>query len=214
MKRGNMKIAIIGANGKTGTEVVDQALARGHEVKAGYYGAPLTNSPRPALELLECDATKREDVTRLLDGADAVVLALGHTKRTPPTMQADATRIILDIMHEKGIERIVSLTGVGVRVDGDKPRLFEQIFNYIFARAQAVRVQDGEAHHKLIVQSDRKWTVFRAFKLTNGEAVPYSLRPNVPGMLLTSRKTIAEAMVNVIEDETHLGESPVFIPKL
>ena len=205
-----MKIAIIGANGKTGTEVVNRALARGHDVRAGYYGLPPVQTPNQSLTILKCNATVREDVEKLLDGVDAVVLTLGHTKRTPPTMQADATRLVLDIMKEKGIQRIVSLTGVGVVVSGDKRRLFERIFNILFARVQAVRVRDGEAHHALIVQSDRRWTVFRAFKLTNGEAEPWSLKANVPGMLLTSRKTVAEAMVRVIEDDSHLSESPVF----
>lgn len=208
-----MKIAIIGANGKTGVEVVNRALARGHQVKAGYFGSSPSRRPDSSLEFVKCDATKREDVERLLGGVDAVVLTLGHTKRTPPTMQVDATRLVLDVMSEKGIERIVSLTGVGVAVDGDKPRWYERLFNYIFAKLQSVRVRDGEAHHEVIARSDRKWTVFRAFKLTNGEATSWDLKATVPGMLLTSRKTVAEAMISVIEDNSHLGESPVFVKK-
>src|SRR5690349_20693574 len=110
-----MRIAVIAANGRSGQAFVREALAAGHYVHAGIRS---TNpfEPHPRLKVIECDATDKEQVTKLIDRCDAVVSLIGHVKGSSAFVQTDATKAIVTAMKVTGIRRVVSLTGVGVGV--------------------------------------------------------------------------------------------------
>ena len=60
-----MNIAVVAANGRSGKAFVECALKAGHSVRAGvHHGNNLT--PHPKLAIVECDATKVDDVATLI----------------------------------------------------------------------------------------------------------------------------------------------------
>ncbi|MFF3505570.1 NAD(P)-dependent oxidoreductase [Streptomyces sp. NPDC003247] len=105
------KIALFGANGTIGTRVLDEALRRGHEVKAVVRDpAKLTRSD-PHLDVVTGDALDPASVAKVAEGQDVVVSAVGggggpgHMATIKPaaeslvtglrTLGADAPRLIL-----------------------------------------------------------------------------------------------------------------------
>ncbi len=87
-------LAVLGATGRTGRRVVQFALAEGRPVRA-LARAPdaLADLAAPALTVLAGDARDAAAVARLVDGAGALVSALGGgPTAAPDTTRADALR--------------------------------------------------------------------------------------------------------------------------
>jgi putative NADH-flavin reductase len=75
-----VKLAVLGA---TGSELVTQALAAGHEVTAVVREQPKPGEIADRVALVLADAKSAEAVERTVAGSDAVVSALGHAKGAP-----------------------------------------------------------------------------------------------------------------------------------
>lgn len=206
-----MKLAVIAADGKTGRAVVRRALDSGDEVVAGVYSDELP----PELEgatVVHCDATQQRDVAACIAGADAVVTCIGHTSTTPPSVQSDAMRVIGDAMRSAGITRLVSVTGTGVRFDGDSPHIIDRIANAIISRIDPARIADGKRHVTILQQGQLDWTVIRVLKLTNGRhpmGAGVTLSLEGPAELFTPRERVAAAILQVLHDGSFLRQSPI-----
>lgn len=74
-----MKLIIFGASGKTGRQLVEQALAQGHAVTAFVRNPAKLKLTHPNLQIAEGDMLNVESVERGVRGQDAVLSALGVT---------------------------------------------------------------------------------------------------------------------------------------
>jgi uncharacterized protein YbjT (DUF2867 family) len=101
-----VRIAVFGATGRTGRHIVEQGLARGHEVVA-LVRDPSLPTRHERLHPVQGDAREPEAVDRAISGADAVisVLALASSDREPE--HSDATRAVIDAARRTGLRRIV-----------------------------------------------------------------------------------------------------------
>ena len=116
-----MRLTIFGASGRTGRQVVAQALAAGHDVTAvvrdpGRLPVPAQDGLRAAVATFDDSAAVLAAVT----GADAVVDALGTPARTPTTLRVDAARVIIAAMREAGVRRLVVVSASGAHTTGDE----------------------------------------------------------------------------------------------
>lgn len=101
-----MRIAVFGARGRTGRLLVDEALARGHEL-AAIIRAPWTERVGD-LRVVVGDARDPEVVAATLEGAHAVISVMAIAEGTEPTTSlSDATRTIVEVMTPAGVPRIV-----------------------------------------------------------------------------------------------------------
>jgi len=204
-----MTIAVIAANGRSGSEFVRIALEQGLDVRAGVKGESHL-VPHEHMVVVPCDATNRDEVRALLEGSDAVVSMIGHGRHSPARVQTDAMKVIVDVMHELKITRLVSLTGTGVRFPGDKPSLVDYLANFAIRVIDPNRVQDGIDHARLLEATDLEWTILRVLKLGNGEHKGMvKLTPTGPAELLTPRSRAAAAALQVITDASYVRQAPV-----
>lgn len=113
-----MRITIFGATGRTGSHLVSCALARGHTVRAvsrDLSAAAGRVPENPALTWVRCDVTDAAQVLAAVEGADAVLSALGVPNfREPGTLLPDAARHIVAAMAHWGVKRLVGLAGAGI----------------------------------------------------------------------------------------------------
>ena len=153
-----MKLAIIGASRGIGRKAVDEALERGHEVRA------LARSPihleADGLEVMEGDATNAVDMFNAIDGCDAVILTLGLPRDArvlrKTKLFSDATRILLEQMQKAGIKRLLTVTGFGAGDSVDKLSTPERLTQKAFlGRAYA----DKDLQEQLIRDSGLDWTI-------------------------------------------------------
>ncbi len=202
-------IAVIAASGRTGRVFVEQALAAGYSVRAGVRGNDVF-APHERLEVIQCDATNRADIERLISGCDIVVSLIGHGRKSPKNLQTIATQHILDAMRAQGIKRVISLTGTGARRAGDTPSYIDRLATFAITTIDPNRVKDGIEHAAVLAASDREWTIVRVLKLTNGKHrgdVRFSLTG--PAELLTPRRRVAAAILQIIEDDSYVKQMPI-----
>ncbi len=206
-----MRIAVVAADGRSGRAFVEAALAAGHYVRAGIRGRN-SFSPHRHLTVIQCDATNEEQMSELLRASDAVVSLIGHVKGSDANVQTTATRTIIAGMNKRGIKRMVSLTGTGVRIQGDAPNLIDKLANAIIVRIDPNRIHDGIAHVTVLQSSDIDFTVVRVLKLTSGKLSKFSLNEHGQAKLFTSRREVAAAILDCLEDNRFLRKYPIITP--
>lgn len=113
-----MKIAIFGATGGTGSELMNQALGQRYEVTA-IVRRPEAITRRDAnLTVVAGDALNPNSFADTLRGHDAVVSTLGVSSfiksLKPMTFHHDAAVNIVKSMQAQNVHRLVCLTSVGV----------------------------------------------------------------------------------------------------
>lgn len=207
-----MKICIFGADGRTGVEVVNYAHERGLEVVAFVYN-DFSNKyfPQNGIFIKKGNVMDFSIVLEALDGVDMVISVLGHIKGSDPLMQTKGMQNIVKAMEQKGIKRILSLTGTGARSPGDNPSFIDKVLNFFVAKVDPDRINDGIEHIKVLQNSNLDWTVVRVLKLgkSEKEVSDYKLTFGGPAELLTSRKKVAQILVDLLNDEKYIGKLPV-----
>ena len=106
-----MKILVSGATGKVGRLVVEQALARGHEVVALARNPQNLQLDHPNLTTGAVDILDAQALKPWLQGVDAVISTVGiGTSKTPTTLYSAGTKNLLNAMQEHGVSRLVVIS--------------------------------------------------------------------------------------------------------
>lgn len=206
-----MKLCILGAAGRTGVEVVNCAKVHGFEVVAFVHSAGSNQYFPIDVVIKKGDIMDYDSVLEAIRGSDAVISVLGHVRGSDPFMQTKGMENLAKAMEETGIKRLLSLTGTGARVGGDKPSILDRVLNYIVGMVDPERINDGVEHIKVLRKSDLDWTVVRVLKLgnSNEEINKYKLTAGGPAELLTSRKKAARVLVNLVNNGEYVGKLPI-----
>lgn len=210
-----MRLAIMGATGRTGVPLVQHALERGYEVTA------LARSPQkaeqllgdpPGLTVVEGDLLDPAAVEKAIVGSAAVLNVAGQVKGSPKDLQQRAIGLVLSAMRAHDVQRLITLTGAGVRAPGDSPGFVDKLFRLALSKLQPELLADSEAYVAAVTSSDRQWTVVRAPRLTDGPGQgSYRDAANVgqgTGTAL-SRPDLARFLLDEVERERYVGRLPV-----
>ena len=115
-----MKIAVIGAAGRTGRQVVRQALDRGHEVVAVARSPEKLNMTGDRLTVAAADVHDADALARAVVGTDAIVTTFGAAAGRKPTdvYSAGITNVLASI-NGGPIRRlaVISASPVGPRAE-------------------------------------------------------------------------------------------------
>ena len=87
-----MRLLILGATRGTGAELLQQALARGHQVTVLARSPQKIATTNPNLTVVAGDALDATKLNQALPGHDAVLSALGHAKGSPPDRSSATPR--------------------------------------------------------------------------------------------------------------------------
>ena len=161
-----MRLLVFGASGKTGHELVREAVDRGHTVTAFVRTPGKLAITGSSVRVLEGNVADSAAVTAAIAGHDAVVSALGVSK--PLTHDADVIagiRNIIGAMEEHGVRRLIYLSFIGVR---ESRAAVGFVLRYIAPIPLRHEIADHEVKESLIRSSRLDWTIVRPPKLTNG----------------------------------------------
>src|SRR5947209_6365321 len=162
-----MKLTILGATGATGTVLTSQALAAGHEVTAAVRApARLAVPAHPRLRTVTADVMDPAAIIAAIDGADAVLSAVGPRGTGPTTVIGDSVRSIIQAMGKTPTRRFLQVSGSVVADEGESPYLrylLKPLARRTFLRHVCADMRRGEQE---IRDSDLDWTIFRPPSLT------------------------------------------------
>ena len=200
-----MKVAIFGASGQTGLFLVERALLQNHEV-AAFVRTPETFPLRhEQLRVLTGDVRSREAVAQAIEGADAVICAVGELLKSS-RVGSQATENIIAAMKQHGVKRLVTVTGPGA---GDRKKRMGGLARLILKLF--VNLDDKERQEELIRASGLDWIIVRPSLLTNDPHTgAYRVGPDVTHGIATklARSDLAEFMLNQLTDDTYVHQMP------
>lgn len=208
-----MHILIYGADGATGSRIVDQALERGHTVRASCRS--LTGEERQAdgLEWVATDLMDRDGPKGDMAGVGAVLNAVGieagpDTVVNPPPLHTDGTRNILAAMRERDVDRLVTISASFVETMARGPIWFEAAARMGLA---SIFDQMGEMEKILRATPWLRWTAVRPGWLLDEEASgDFQVFDDViPDDLIRTRTgDLAAFMLDCAEGDLHIRATP------
>jgi len=201
-----MKLVVFGATGASGREMVEQALAAGHEVTAFARNPAAINLKHPKLKVVEGDALHSESVSQAIEGQDAVLSAIGTNRRSTITVCSESTRNIIAAMKEHGVRRFIVLSAYGASETKDTA-LYSKVLRALIGK----RVEDKDRQEELVRESGLDWVLVRPPLLTNGaRRGRYRTGFDIPIKLFSSvsRADVAEFMLKQLTDDTYLHQAP------
>lgn len=203
-----MRIAVFGATGGTGRSVVEQALERGHEVTA-LVRRPGALEEREGLTVVEGDALDPDAVRRVVEGSNAVACVLGLPKGEGTSI-SEGTRNICDAMQAAGVERLVTVTVLGLRDSRDDAGFFGKVVIPVFLRK---RLEDRVRQEEVVEASGLDWCIVRSARLVDGErSERYSAGPGVRAKMSSkvARADVAHFVLEQAENgSVHRGAASI-----
>jgi putative NADH-flavin reductase len=202
-----MKLAIFGATGNTGIELVKQALEEGHTVTAFVRDPARLAIEDANLTLVTGDVFDAASVTQAVQGQDAVVCALGagsELKKT--TIRTTGTINIISGMQENNLKRLVVVTAMGVGESWDNLSLFNKFF---FATLLKSSRDDHETQEVAVKESGLDWTIIRPSGLTDTPRTGvYEVGENISATTSKiGRADVADLILKELEQNKRIGKA-------
>ena len=165
-----MKLLIIGATGATGRQLVQQAIAQGHQVTVLVRNSVKAHFASP-VKMIEGNVLDVASLKNAVAGQDAVISALGSAASGPfkeMTLLSEGTRHLATAMHAAGVRRLVSISGIGA---GDSKGHGPWFYNWLIQPLVLRGVYHDKTRQEEIVRgSGLDWTLVRPAILSNGPA--------------------------------------------
>lgn len=204
-----MRVLVVGATGRTGGELVKQALEAGHEVVA-YVRRPEAVTPTPGLTVVGGQLNDEATLSAALLGCAAVTVALGNpiSKASAPLMQI-AMPAVIAAAKRAGVTRVVVLSALGVGATFANTR-----YPYRFGCRTflAGNFRDHVAGESQLEGSGLDWTTIHPGPLNDGARTAHptivdaASGHQMPRAPRTTRADVAATMLSVLADPSTYGK--------
>jgi nucleoside-diphosphate-sugar epimerase len=163
-----MTIALFGATGPTGREVLCQALERGHSIQALARTPAKLELKHAQLSVIQGDVLDAKAVERVVQGSDAVIVTLGGKPKDKLRALGAGTKNIIASMKAYGQKRLIVVTSLGVGDSKGKAGFFfERIIVPLFLKAEFA---DKLAQEIVVQKSGLEFVIARPGSLRNDAA--------------------------------------------
>jgi uncharacterized protein YbjT (DUF2867 family) len=194
-----MHLVVLGATGRTGRLVVEQALATGHTVTALVRSPEKLTTTHANLRVVIGQATEASAVASALEGGDAVITTLGGTG----SVIADSTRAIIAAADKTGVRRIVMLSTFAA----DRNRLGAGT-RLLTGIGMGAMLKDKGVGEEMLRRSDLDWTIVYASILRDGPAGgSVALLPDGAKRRMSERISRADVAAWMVQAATDLQHS-------
>jgi putative NADH-flavin reductase len=164
-----MHLALFGASGRTGQLLTEQALAEGHTISA-LVRSPTSYPFAGKVKVIKGNPFSSTDIARTLEGADAVLSALGARSLRREDVLERAIPLIVQAMETADIARIVVLGSAGAvdsAMDKQAPWRRWLVENIVYKTALKWPVESQRAQYAALSTSPLDWTMVMPPMLTN-----------------------------------------------
>jgi putative NADH-flavin reductase len=199
-----MRLFVIGANGRTGRQILELAPARGHQVTA-FVRSPDKLPRTSGISVAPGDPRQAGAMASAMPGHDAVLSAIGPHPRDallhPSTLLADCARATVDAMTASGVGRLAIVSAAV---------LFpEKGLDFVFFRwLLRHHARDLRAMEQVVRASGLAWTIARPPRLTHAPDASFVALPDAlpAGGRAMSFRSVAAFMLDAVERHSHVGE--------
>jgi len=194
-----VKLLVFGATGKTGIEIVKQALAQGHEVTAFVRDPSKMMLENDRLQLITGDVLDLAAVTQAVQEQDAVICSLGTNSLGKTSVRSTGTANIIKAMEENHVERLVVVSAMGI---GESWSTLSSANKLFFNTVLRNTRKDHEKQEALVKESSLDWTIVRPSGLTDTPVTGnYAVGENIGAKTSKiSRADVAHFIVKELDD--------------
>ena len=155
-------LLLFGATGKTGLEVLRQALAAGHRVTA-FARAPEKLARAAGLNVVRGDIAEPASIeAAFAEPFDAVLSVLGVFLKEPGTPLTNATIEIIGAMRRRNLKRLIVCSAMGVGDSRGCAPLWIRLPQSILFKNS---LSDKTAQEDALRSSSLAWTILRPLQL-------------------------------------------------
>lgn len=210
---GKKTIALFGATGPTGRHIIEEALKQGYNLSVYTRDAKKLASFAGRVEIVVGDLQDQSAIAKCVQGADAVISALGpnslKVQGDKPIMHGLIN--IIAAMKHAGVRRLVQISTAAYRDPKDGSAFKTHAFVLLFRVIARKGYEDIKATGELIADSDLDWTLVRIPNLKDGPAdgsvdVGWYGKTKL-GMTL-SRGNLAKFLVDQVTDKKFVRAAP------
>lgn len=200
-----MKIAVLGATGRTGQPLLAELQRRGHDLTV------LLRDPSAftatGCRIVEGSATDRAALADFVTGVDAVVSALGPTKKEAD-LHTRTAEALVELLPEHG--RFVGISGAGIDVPGDKKGGRDKVVSFLIQKLGGAVVADKPREYEVFAASSLDWTLARPPRLQDGTGTgSYYSDAHVPGKSSSiKRADLALFLADCVDDRLYVRQAP------
>lgn len=202
-----MKLALFGATGGTGVEILKQAIAADHTVVALARNPAKITVPQIQLTTVTGDVLEQAEVDKVVAGSDAVICTLGNTSNNPDMVVSTGTKHIIDAMQRYGVQRLIVVSSLGVGDSKDQvPFFFKVLMKTVLRKV----MKDKEAQEQLVRNSGLTWTIVRPGGLTDkprsGNYQVSTDASTIAGQI--ARADVAEFVLQELTENAYIHKTP------
>ncbi len=214
-----MKVLLLGATGRTGKLILDEALKRGFELNCLVRYPDKIKKGDDRIHLFQGLTTDSHALDEAMEGCESVINALNVSRtsdfpwarlRTPKTFLSNTMKSLIPLAHKHGANRVVICSAWGV---GESREETPGWFNWFIDHSNiGAAYEDHDRQENLLKASDLAWTIVRPSGLTNSKKEQKIIESfaNKPKPKMTiSRGSVAKYMVEALMNDTLIGKVPV-----
>ena len=210
-----MKILLLGATGRTGQQIISEALKKGHKISA------IARDPEKLkaydIELTQGTPYDYQTVEKAISGCEAVINTLNVSRksdnpwarlRSPKDLISRSASNAVKAMEKIGIRRFVALSTIGA---GRSWETSPGILKFLVSVSNLkVAFRDHGKQEEILEKSTLDYTICRAPMLSSemseieAVATPEGERP---ANKVLSRNAAARFFLDIIEHDKHIRET-------
>ncbi|NQX89846.1 MAG: NAD(P)H-binding protein [Halioglobus sp.] len=205
-------VALLGATGMVGGYLLQEALARGHRVRALARNPAKLSVYGDRVDIVQGDARDAAVVQKLIRGSDVVITALGPVRAdgdAARSISTDATANVLRAMGLAGVSRYLVVSGAAVEMSQDDRKLLGWWVRFLVQVGLRETLRDKQAEYALLLASPVDWTLVRCPLI---DPAPYRYPPLVsletPPAFRLRAGELARFVIGQIERDEFVRQGP------
>jgi len=205
-----VQIAVFGATGRVGSQILAQAVEASMTVRAFVRPASAA-SLSAGVEVVRAELTDDEAIARCVEGVDAVLSALGPRSNTAdqPPLFASAVERITARMSDAGVRRFVAISGAGTLLEDERPDFGRRVVRGVMKVVARHVLECKRREADVILATELDWVIVRPPRIVDGAPTGRS-QPSLdrPRSTKVTTGDVAEFMLRCAREDEWVREAP------
>ena len=173
-----MKILILGATGRTGLLIVEEALKQGYDLNVLVRDKNKISFSSKSIKVYQGTPTRRTDLAAAMQGCDLIISALGIVRAsdapwskliTAKNFISESIKNAIAEADQQGLKRLITVSAWGVgETKKEIPFWLRWLINYTNLRTVYA---EHESQEKLLANSNLNWTAVRPVALNDSQKI-------------------------------------------
>lgn len=161
------EIAVLGANGGIGRQVVELALKEGHKVTAILRNPANMVLQHENLVTVKGDILNPDSIAAHLENKDAIISAIGKNSVKQTALYSQGNKNLIELLKTANSKRVFFISASGLEVNPTHSLLIRLVTRFVLQKILRHMYADLWKMEAIVKQSGLDWTIMRPPQLTD-----------------------------------------------